>query len=96
MFRLGELQANAWVAKGDTNRLGFGFTESSDRVTIELRNGEKPQTLVLEFGRGGISPTGLPYALAVVDDQTWIFEFPPKLFLELPRYLFQPLFPIAP
>jgi hypothetical protein len=96
MFRLGELQANAWVDKGDTNRLMFGFTESSDRVTIELRNGEKPQTLVLEFGRGGISPTGLPYALAVVDEQTWIFEFPPKLFLELPRYLFQPLFPVAP
>jgi hypothetical protein len=96
MFRLGELQANAWVDKGDTNRLMFGFTESSDRVTIELRNGEKPQTLVLEFGRGGISPTGLPYALAVVDEQTWIFEFPPPLHFQVVRDLLQPLFPVAP
>ena len=96
MFRLGELRANAWVDKGDTNRLELGFTETSDRITIELRNGEKPVPLVLEFGRAGLSPTQLPYALAEVDGQTWIFEFPPTLFFEVVRDLFQPLFPIAP
>ncbi len=96
MFRLGELRANAWVDKGDTNRLLFGFTESSDQIRIELRNGEKPQALLLEFGRAGLSPTQLPYALAVVDEQTWIFEFPPTLFFEVVRDLFQPLFPITP
>ena len=96
MFRLGELRSNAWVDKGDTNRLRFGFAETSDRVTIELRNGEKPVVLVLEFGRPGLSPTQLPYALAEVDGQTWIFEFPPTLFFEVVRDLFQPLFPIAP
>jgi hypothetical protein len=96
MFRLGELRANAWVDKGDTNRLVFGFTETSDRISIELRNGEKPVALVLEFGRPGLSPTQLPYALAETDGQTWIFEFPPTLFFEVVRDLFQPLFPIAP
>lgn len=96
LLRLGELQANAWVDKGGTNQLELGFTENSDRVTIELRNGEKPTALVLEFGLGGISPTGLPYALAVVDEQTWIFEFPPTLHYQVARDLFQPLFPVAP
>jgi hypothetical protein len=95
LFRLGELRASAWVAKGDANRVALGFTEASDRVTIELRDGEKPSMLVLEFGRGGISPTGLPYALAVVDEQTWIFEFPPDFFYEVARDLFQPFFPVA-
>jgi len=96
MFRLGELRASAWVDKGDTNRPQFGFTETSDRIAIELRNGEKPQTLVLEFGRPGLSPTQLPYALAEIDGQTWIFEFPPTFFFEVIRDLFQPLFSAAP
>ena len=93
MFRLGELRVNAWVAKGDTNRETFGFTDLSDRIAIELRNGEKPTILVLEFGRRGISPTQLPYALAETDGQTWIFEFPIELYLnDVVRDLFDPLF----
>jgi hypothetical protein len=96
MFRLGELRASAWVDRGDANRLAFGFSETSDRIAIELRNGEKAQTLVLELGKTGISPTQLPYALAEVDGQTWIFEpSPPTLYFDLIRYLFQPLFPPA-
>jgi hypothetical protein len=96
MFRIGELRASAWVDKGDISRLVFGFTETSDRVTIELRNGEKPQTLALEFGRPGFSPTQLPFALAETEGQTWIFEFPPTLYFQVVRDLFQPLFSIAP
>jgi len=92
MFRLGELRAKAWVDKGDTNRLELGFTEASDRIAIELRNGEKPTTLVLEFGRRGISPTSLPYALAEVDGQTWIFECEPELFFAAIGNFFNPLF----
>jgi len=94
MFRLGELQASAWVDKGAANRLALGFTESSDRISIELRNGEKPTPLVLEFGQPGISPTSLPYALAEADGQTWIFETDPStLYFDVVRYLFEPLFP---
>jgi len=93
MFHLGELRVNAWVAKGDTNRARFGFTDLSDRIAIELRNGEKPTILVLEFGRTGISPTQYPYALAETDGQTWIFEFPVELYMnEVVRYLFNSLF----
>ena len=96
MFHLGELRANAWVDKGDANRARFGFTDTTDRITIELRNGEKATALVLEFGRGGLSPTQLPYALAETEGQTWIFEFPPDLHFLVIRDLFQPFFPPSP
>ena len=92
MYRLGDLRAEIWVSKGDESRAALGFTPDGNRVTFELKNGEKPKTLVLEFGRPGVSPTKLPYALAVVDGQTWIFEFPPKLHFEVVRDLFSPLF----
>ena len=45
--------------------------------------------LALEFGKP--SPTGFPYALATVDGQTWVFEFPRILFILLIRDLFHPL-----
>ena len=92
MYRLGDLRAEIWVSKGDESRAALGFTTDGNRITFELKNGEKPKTLVLEFGRPGVSPTKLPYALAVVDGQTWIFEFPPKLHFEVVRDLFSPLF----
>ena len=88
--RLGELHATMWVSQGETNRAPYGFTDQSSRVTLELRSGDKPQTLVLEFG--GPSPIQLPYALAEVDGRTWIFEFPPTLFFEVVRDVFNPLF----
>ena len=90
MHRLGELRAAIWVAKGETNRALYEFAEDSHRLTIELKTGDKPQVLTLEFG--GHSPTQLPYALAVVDGQTWIFEFPRKLYIEVLRDLFSPMF----
>jgi hypothetical protein len=97
VLRLGELRANAWVDRGETNRAAYGFTEHSTRITVELKNGEKPQPLVLEIGRPGVSPTGLPFGLAVVDGQTWIFEIPPVFYIEvLVRDLLNPLFPPAP
>ena len=92
MYRLGALRANYWVAKGDENRAAFGFTDDGSKITIELRNGEKPRVLVLEFGRPGFSPSSMPYALAVADGQTWIFEFPADLFFPLIGNLFNPLF----
>jgi hypothetical protein len=97
VLRLGELRANAWVDRGQTNRAAYGFTEHSTRITVELKNGEKPQSLVLEIGRPGVSPTGLPFGLAVVDGQTWIFEMPPAFYFEvLVRDLLNSWFPPSP
>jgi len=88
-LRLGELRAEAWTARGEDFRLVYGFKDDSDRLVIELKNGDKPQTLTLEFGNR--APNQVPYALAVIDGQTRIFEMPAALFFYIVRDLFTPL-----
>ena len=88
MFRLGELRAAAWVARGEENRALYGFTEDGFKLTIELKTNDKPQVLSLEFG--GRAPTNYPYALATVDGQSWIFEFPLALSFQVLRDLSNP------
>jgi hypothetical protein len=82
-FQLGELNAEAWIARGDSARARFGFSTNSTQLSVELR-GEKPQTLTLEFG--GLSPLRLPYALTMLDGQPAIFEFPWGLYVDVQRY----------
>ena len=66
-------------------------------VEVSSKNGEKPQVRVLELGRPGFSPTGLPYALATADGQTWILELPPAIWFEnIVRDLFNPMATRAP
>jgi hypothetical protein len=80
---LGDLSAIMWMAHGDSARTQFGFPPNPPQLTVELR-GEKPQTLVIEFG--GQSPWLLPYALATIDGQPTVFEFPWPLYADLQRY----------
>src|SRR5207247_2063025 len=49
MYRLGELRAISWVGRGDEARSQYGFTDSPYKLLIELRLGDKPRTLNLEF-----------------------------------------------
>ncbi|HTD88798.1 MAG TPA: DUF4340 domain-containing protein [Candidatus Binatia bacterium] len=88
MYRLGELRAVSWVARGDEGRAQYGFTENSHKLLIELRLADKPRILTLEFSSRPAAP--YPYALAAVDGQTWIFEFPPDLFSQISNYLANP------
>jgi hypothetical protein len=81
--QLGDLNAVAWLARGESARGKFGFSINSTQLSVELR-GEKPQTLTLEFG--GLSPLRLPYALTVVDGQPAIFEFPWRLYADMQSY----------
>jgi hypothetical protein len=88
LYRLGELRAAMWVAPRDDQRSAFGFNGEGYRLAIDLKNGDKPQTLSLEFG--GRAPSLYPYAMTAVDGQNWIFEFPLQLYLELLRDLSNP------
>lgn len=88
LYQLGDLRAAVWVAKGEERKGDFGFREDGYKVTVELKNGEKPQILAVEFG--GRAMSGYPYAMASIDGQNWIFEFPIKLHLELVRLLSNP------
>jgi hypothetical protein len=88
LYRLGQLRAAVWVARGDEQKGHFGFTGDKYKIVIDLKNGDKPHTLALEFG--GQAASLYPYAMASVDGQNWIFEFPIQLYLELMRYLGNP------
>jgi hypothetical protein len=70
--------ASAWVARGETNRLRYGFTEDGHQISLELKTGDK---LALEFG--GEAPSQFPYAATSLDGQLWIFEFPLKLYRDV-------------
>ena len=91
MFRLGNLKAAAWVEKNDANRVLYGFSDKGYKLTIELKNGEKPQILSLEFG--GAAPSQFPYAIANVDGNNMIFEFPLDLFFYVANALKNPAQP---
>jgi len=69
--KFGELDAGAWLARGDEQRSQFGFNTNSLQVTLELRDGTKHE---VEFG--GEAADGYPAAAIKLDGETWIFEFP--------------------
>ena len=73
-----QLTAAFWVAQGEQDRARYGFTEKSDQITLELKNGDK---MTVEFG--GAAPSGLPYAAVRLDGTLWIFEFPLGLYQDV-------------
>lgn len=89
MFRLGDLHATMWAARGPEYLPRYGFAETNLQIAVELKLGEKAQTLTLDFG--GPTPNRLPYAAATVEGQVWIFEFPAFLFEDLERAFGLPL-----
>jgi hypothetical protein len=75
------LSATAWVARGETNRATFGFTNAHS-IAIELKNGDK---LTMEFGRE--SPSSFPYGGVTLDGDFWVFECPLLLCRDALSYL---------
>ena len=91
VYRLGELRAAIWVDRGEGKRQIYGFRDNGDKLMINVRNGEKSQLLSVEFG--DYAPSGCPYALAVVDGQSWIFEFPLGLYVQYVQRLLSQVSP---
>jgi hypothetical protein len=87
MFRLGELRAIAWVARGEEHKTRYGFPGGPEqlKLAVEIKGQDKPRQLKLEFS--SMTPAPYPYALATVDGQSWIFEFPSPLFYQLLHHL---------
>jgi hypothetical protein len=92
MFQLGYLRAALWVDEGEASRQRFGFTNGNDRIAIDLKGGDKPQTLAMEFGDK--SPNILPYALTAVEGQTFVLELPATNQINIINVLFKPLFQV--
>ena len=89
VFRLGDLYATMWAARGKENLPRFGFAESNLQVSVELKLGEKVQTLTMDFGDP--TPSRFPYAATTIEGQVWIFEFPWFLFQDMERAFGLPL-----
>jgi hypothetical protein len=68
------LKAASWIGHGTQKRSECGFSDDGHQVMLELKNGEK---LTLEFGED--SPAGLPRAAVCLEEESWIFEYPPSL-----------------
>jgi hypothetical protein len=89
LFRLGDLQAVSWAARGRESLPGLGFGATNLQVLVEIALGETNQVLTLDFG--GFSPGRFPYAATLLDGQVWVFEFPAFLLNDLERAFGLPL-----
>ena len=83
-----QLTAVAWLARGDQSRTRYGFTDKDQRVTLELKNGDKAS---VEFS--ALASPNSPYAAVTMDGQLWLFQFPTWLNDYVQRYLSVPLKP---
>ena len=77
-----QVSAIAWVARGETNRAAYGFSDQGYHLTLDLKNGAK---FDMEFG--GEAATGDTYAAVRLEDQPWIMEFPWILYRDICSYL---------
>ena len=68
---VGDLRAAFWTARGQIDRVKYGFTDPPYRVTFTLKDNT---TRVIEFG--GEAPSQFPYALVTLKGEPWLFEFP--------------------
>ena len=80
-----QLAAVGWIARGDQDRARYGFTDNSDRVTLELKDGKK---VSVDFSsRASLE---VPIAAVTLDGQPWIFLFPTWLYDYVQRFLSVP------
>ncbi|MEK7686636.1 MAG: DUF4340 domain-containing protein [Verrucomicrobiota bacterium] len=85
LFRLGQLHALSWVTRGDQKLKLFGFPEIAQQLTLELKAGDKTETLSVEFGHR--SPRGNVFACTRLagEAERLIFEFPGRLYQDILR-----------
>ncbi|MDW7979422.1 MAG: DUF4340 domain-containing protein [Verrucomicrobiales bacterium] len=82
VHRLGMLTAVMWLGYGNEARASYKFTDQSDTITVETRNGTR---FTLELG--GFSPRALPCGAVLLDGQPWVFELYPHLYDYINSYL---------
>jgi len=80
-----QLAAVAWVACGNQEWTRYGFTDNSDRVTLDLRDGRK---VSVDFSDR--ASANLPYAAVTQGGQPWVFQFPTWLYDYVVRFLAVP------
>jgi hypothetical protein len=79
------LQAAAWIAYGETNRMQYGLTNGNYQLSLETADGEKHG---IEFGIPTAS--SFPCAAVTIEGGFWIFELPVRLSRDIAMYLISP------
>ena len=86
IYRLGQLRASVWTARGETNRAAYGFSEQGGhRITVETMRNGKTDSYGVEFG--GRAPSRYTYAATPIEGTSWFFEFPLELYFHVLRDL---------
>jgi hypothetical protein len=80
MNQLAQLKAFSWLGHGADKLAGCGIDAKAYQLTIELKNGQK-----LAFQLGKETRLGSAFASVILDEEPWIFEFPPDV---LPSVLY--------
>lgn len=92
VFRLSEMRAVRWVARGVSVAENYGITGDSHGITLTLkRNGGPEEKLMLRIGN--LTPKRDAYAAVVMDGQTVVFEMPRDLYDYITQYLNAPKMP---
>lgn len=81
-----EMSATQWLGRGEQARSQFGLSSCDLKITLELKNGDKP---VIELSKPFLDNTKTQHALAVValEGEPWVFEFPSNLISDVEEYL---------
>jgi hypothetical protein len=81
--RLGSLVAEGWVGRNITAPEKYGLNPDNLAITVELTSGEK---LSLEFG-AELAKGQTALAAVTLDNERWVFVFPPVVFQFVATYL---------
>jgi hypothetical protein len=84
--RLGDLNAAGWVGRNITSPEKYGLNPDNLSITVELTSGEK---LTLNFG-AELAQGQTALAAVTLDNERWVFVFPPTLFQFVTTYLTLP------
>jgi hypothetical protein len=84
--RLGELTAAGWVGRNVTTPEKYGLNPANLAITVELNTGEK---LTLNFGTE-LAQGQTALAAVTLENECWVFVFPPPLFQFVTTYLALP------
>ncbi len=88
LYRLGEMRAVRWLARGQGNLARYGINLQSQAVTLVLERDGKEQRLGLRLG--SLTPNRNAYAAVLLGDTSVVFELPQAVHDYLSSYLNAP------
>ncbi len=79
VLQLAELRALRWLSMGDEELARYGLGGTPHRISLELRQGDKPPVLSVA--------SNAPVAALQLNNQTVVFEIPARLYAHVLEYL---------